>query len=370
LATPRSTHPSRHRAPARHRAPRRHHRGRWVATLLTAGSLAAGIAVTAGGGTAAASPTIQQVQAKVAAINVRAEKITEAYDAARGQLQQLKGQATAAHRTLVRDQALLAGMQHQLTSMVTAAYESAGLSGATEMLGSGNPELVMDQASDLGLVASSRQAALAKAFAASREVEAAQATYDSKVAAERATLAGIVSKRQQIQQLLVQAQAQLATLKAAQQRRLAQQAAREHAAELAARRAAEAAAPTAASPAYGGPASGAAAVAVRFAYAQLGKPYVYGGAGPDSYDCSGLTMRAWGAAGVALAHNAAEQQASVSAVSLSALEPGDLVFFGAPAYHVAIYVGNGNIIQAPHTGADVELTPLSYMPAPSGAGRP
>jgi cell wall-associated NlpC family hydrolase len=80
-------------------------------------------------------------------------------------------------------------------------------------------------------------------------------------------------------------------------------------------------------------------------------------------------MRAWEAAGVSLPHNAAMQESDIPAVSLSDLQPGDLIFFGSPAYHVAIYIGGGNMIQAPHTGADVEVTPVSYM-SPSGAGRP
>ena len=80
-------------------------------------------------------------------------------------------------------------------------------------------------------------------------------------------------------------------------------------------------------------------------------------------------MSAWAAAGVSLPHNAAMQQSEIPAVSTSDLQPGDLVFFGDPAFHVAIYIGGGNIIQAPHTGADVEITPLSYMP-PTSAGRP
>jgi cell wall-associated NlpC family hydrolase len=63
------------------------------------------------------------------------------------------------------------------------------------------------------------------------------------------------------------------------------------------------------------------------------------------------------------------QQSDIPSVSLSALQPGDLIFFGSPAFHVGIYVGGGNMIQAPHTGADVEVTPVSYM-TPSGAGRP
>jgi cell wall-associated NlpC family hydrolase len=109
---------------------------------------------------------------------------------------------------------------------------------------------------------------------------------------------------------------------------------------------------------------------VRFAYAQLGKPYVYGAAGPSSFDCSGLTMRAWGAAGVALPHNAAAQQSMLHYVAQSSLQPGDLVFFGSPAYHVGIYIGGGRFIHAPHTGDVVRIENLSYMPSFSGGGRP
>ncbi|HVT70611.1 MAG TPA: NlpC/P60 family protein, partial [Trebonia sp.] len=87
----------------------------------------------------------------------------------------------------------------------------------------------------------------------------------------------------------------------------------------------------------------------------------------NSFDCSGLTMRAWEAAGVSLPHNAAAQQSSIPAVSLGAMEPGDLVFFGSPAYHVGIYIGGGRMIAAPHTGTVVQIQPVG---SPSSAGRP
>ncbi len=342
------------------------------AVAITAAMAAATIGADLGAApsTASPAPTIHQVEKRIAAINIRAEKITEAYDAARGSLRQLENKAEATHRTLLKDQRLLSGMQGRIRSIATAAYESEGISGATSMLESGNPELLLQRAVDLGLVAHSRQAELAKAMAANRAVEADQATYDGELAAEHSTIASIITRREQIQTLLSKAHAQLKTLKAAQRARLAAEQARRRHHELMIREAYLQPARSPAHKAVAAPVTGAAAAAVRFAYAQLGKPYVYGAAGPDSYDCSGLTMRAWGAAGVALAHNAAEQQASVPSVSMSDLQPGDLVFFGVPAYHVAIYVGSGNIIQAPHTGADVEVTPLSYMPPASGAGRP
>jgi peptidoglycan DL-endopeptidase CwlO len=115
--------------------------------------------------------------------------------------------------------------------------------------------------------------------------------------------------------------------------------------------------------------SGDAATAIQVARAQLGKPYVWGAGGPDSYDCSGLTSYAWGHAGVSLPHSAAGQQGMGSSVAQSDLQPGDLVFFGSPAYHVALYIGDGMIIHAPTSGDVVKIVSLSSMPDYSGARR-
>ena len=116
--------------------------------------------------------------------------------------------------------------------------------------------------------------------------------------------------------------------------------------------------------------SGRAALAVRYAYAQLGKRYRYGAAGAITFDCSGLTMRAWAAAGVSLSHNAAAQYASTHHVARSALQPGDLVYFGRPIHHVGIYIGGGKFIEAPYTGADVRISNLSSRSDYAGASRP
>jgi cell wall-associated NlpC family hydrolase len=103
---------------------------------------------------------------------------------------------------------------------------------------------------------------------------------------------------------------------------------------------------------------GAASVAVAAATAQLGKPYVYAGAGPDAFDCSGLTMYAWGEAGVSMSHSATLQYTSFPHVPIDQLQPGDLVVFGHPIHHVGIYVGNGTMIEAPHTGAFVRYASI------------
>ena len=112
-----------------------------------------------------------------------------------------------------------------------------------------------------------------------------------------------------------------------------------------------------------------AQVAVDAALSQLGKPYSYGAAGPDSYDCSGLTMWAWAQAGVSLPHNSGAQYAATTRVDRSDWEPGDLLFFGSPIHHVGMYIGNGQMVEAPYTGRSVRVVSASrsdYV----GAGRP
>ena len=102
---------------------------------------------------------------------------------------------------------------------------------------------------------------------------------------------------------------------------------------------------------------------------QIGDAYVYGAAGPDAWDCSGLTMAAWGAAGVGLPHSSSAQFSSAPQVSTSALQPGDLVFYYSPISHVAIYIGNGKIVHAANPSYPVKVDPVGSMPI-SGAVRP
>ncbi|WP_091654387.1 C40 family peptidase [Micromonospora pallida] len=113
--------------------------------------------------------------------------------------------------------------------------------------------------------------------------------------------------------------------------------------------------------------SGQAGVAVRYAYGALGKPYRWGDDGPNGYDCSGLTLAAWRAAGKSLPHNAAMQWNATARVSRASLRPGDLVFYRGLG-HVALYVGDGKVIHAPTFGRNVEIRAVDLM-SPYGYGR-
>jgi peptidoglycan DL-endopeptidase CwlO len=111
------------------------------------------------------------------------------------------------------------------------------------------------------------------------------------------------------------------------------------------------------------------AKALAYAKAQLGEPYARSGAGPSSWDCSGLTMMAWGSVGVSLPHSSRQQFSRGQPVAQSDLQLGDLVFFYSDIHHVGLYAGNGQVIHAPRPGKSVEYIKMSYMPY-AGARRP
>jgi peptidoglycan DL-endopeptidase CwlO len=196
----------------------------------------------------------------------------------------------------------------------------------------------------------------------------------------------------QQQGLYNQAQGELATLvRQAQERAAAeQQAAAEARAKAAAAQAQASAPPSAArgggasavarpsggaaapaAPAGPAPsAKGGAGAAIAEAQRQLGKPYAWGAAGPNAFDCSGLTAWAWRAGGVSLPHFSGAQYSSTTHISMSAIQPGDLIFYESPDQHVALYVGGGQIIHAPHAGDVVRYDSLYYWNTSMMASRP
>ncbi|MEU4620804.1 NlpC/P60 family protein [Actinoplanes sp. NPDC023801] len=101
----------------------------------------------------------------------------------------------------------------------------------------------------------------------------------------------------------------------------------------------------------------------------IGKPYVFGSNGPNTYDCSGLTQEAWGAVGVHLEHYTKDQWGSTRAVSRSELKPGDLVFYYSDVHHVALYIGGGKVVHAPRTGDHVRMATIDRGPI-AGYRRP
>jgi len=121
--------------------------------------------------------------------------------------------------------------------------------------------------------------------------------------------------------------------------------------------------------------TGDAAAAIAFATAQIGDPYKWGAAGPDAWDCSGLTAGAWAAGGKSLPHYSVAQYTGSTAITAASLAPGDLVFWGSSSnsssiYHMALYVGDGQIIHAPRTGRSVVRESMYSWTTPNFFARP
>jgi cell wall-associated NlpC family hydrolase len=235
------------------------------------------------------------------------------------------------------------------------------------MLSSASPGDFVSQASLIDVVSSRRAAVLTEASKAS--AAATKAARDAKAAqAAAAKLTHDLSvKRTKLSQQAAQSQAMFNRLSASEQ-----QSFRDSQAAPVAERASRdetRSDPSAGAPVVNVPASGGAATAIAAARSKLGSAYVWAAAGPSTFDCSGLTMWAWAQAGVSLPHSSSMQYSSGTRVSASSLQPGDLVFYGSPIHHVALYVGGGQVIHAPQTGDVVRYASVDMMPI-VGAVRP
>jgi cell wall-associated NlpC family hydrolase len=331
-------------------------------------------------------------QAQVQALADKAEIVVEQYDASQDALSAAQVQLATDRAAITAAQTTVDSTQVQVDAIARDAYESGALGGAASVLLSQDPQAALRGADYLQRLADNRDRELAQATNARNALVQAQASANQELAsvqklqvslqAEQKTINALIGKQQAAldatqAQAAAQAAAQVAatTQVSRSETRTALPAAKAKAAAPVAKVAApvaKLAAPVvqAAVPALPAVASSKAAAVLRYAYAQLGKAYRYGAAGARTFDCSGLTMKAWAAAGVALSHNAAAQYYSTKHVAKGALQPGDLVYFGRPIHHVGIYIGGGKFIEAPYTGARIRISNLSARHDYAGASRP
>ncbi|WP_328990575.1 C40 family peptidase [Kribbella sp. NBC_01245] len=226
-----------------------------------------------------------------------------------------------------------------------------------------------------GLEELARQRAAAEAARKAEELRMRAAAKAAAEAAERAAEAAKQASRAKAER------ARKAAERAEQAAKRAREAKTRAEREKAAREAEEAARQAEKEAGRGGndddePGRSGIAGVIDFARAQLGEPYVWGAEGPSSWDCSGLTMKAWARAGVQLPHYSVAQYEQVRKISEDELRPGDLIFWSEDAddpgtiFHVALYIGEGRMIHAPRTGRPVRIDSVYYWEAPDFFGRP
>ena len=330
-----------------------------------------GLAVYSGAAGAAPQPTIAEAQAQVNSLQAKVDRIGEQYDQANEQLTAAKGRLGQVNREVSTAQARYTAARSQLAQVAVAAYENSGQTSILGLLTSGNPSTVLGQASLVTQIAGMHNAQATKFLGDAQLLASVQQQRQRTEEGVAALRAQLVAHKTSLTKLLASRQATLDSLTAAQQ---AQVAASTVGATggTAATTTTGTTGTTTTQPTYTGPTSTQAEKAVAFAYAQLGKPYVWGATGPDSYDCSGLVQAAWAAAGVSIPRVTYDQWAALPHIATSSIQPGDLLYYDGEG-HVAMYVGDGYIIDAPRTGLDVEKIPMNtgwYAAGFDGAVRP
>jgi cell wall-associated NlpC family hydrolase len=301
------------------------------------------LAITTTGATAAhAAPSEAELKKQIDKASDKLEDVTESYNKVRLDLKKTKADAVKLNASLKPAQEALTQANAKMQTIATSQYMTGRVGPMTVLL-TGNQDSLLQRMSYLDQITKANQKDI------DTYTETTQ-TFTDRQAALKTT-----EKKQTLQ--VQEAAAQKAKIKKDLEK-------------LYDMREAAFGSATEDSGSYTGDIPnipGSAGKAVTYAFGAVGKPYGFGDAGPNSYDCSGLTMAAWAAAGKSLPHNAAAQYSATARISKADLQPGDLVFYRSLG-HVALYVGGGKIIDAPSAGRDVLYRTINIM-TPYGYGR-
>jgi peptidoglycan DL-endopeptidase CwlO len=316
---------------------------------------------------AAAAPqpqrSVSQLLTDLQTLYRQTEQATETYNATAVKLQRQRAEVSRLDGELARARLTLLDSRSDAGRLARRQYQSAdGLGPYVRVLLAPDPQTALDEGHVVGELARAQARAVNRLSATERTKDtvarAARRALDAQL-----TLAEQQKKQQDavrtklaaVERLLAGlTPAQLAAIAALEQRGVAE---------------AQHKLTTAGSPPANRQASPEGARAVRYALNQLGKPYAWGAQGPRSYDCSGLTTQAWRHAGRSIPRTSQEQWQRLRRIPLGQLRPGDLVVYFPDATHVAMYVGNGKVVQAPRPGAKIQVSPLASYPV-LGAVRP
>jgi cell wall-associated NlpC family hydrolase len=295
---------------------------------------------------------LAQVQAKVRQLEEEATTAAEGAQEAKVKLASLTKTLNGIKAKAEIQGQTVSTLQRSLGTIAIEQYKSGGFGQSFELLFSSDPTLYLSSAGALDAITRRKSAQLRKFEAAQQRLNATTLTVNDKMALVAAAQKKLAAQSAIAQKKLAEAEQLLSKLTKAERERLAKLAEDQENAD-------QASSLEAAKSASG--VSGRAGTALKFALKQIGDRYVFGAAGLVTWDCSGLTMRAYQAAGVSLPHSSAAQSRMGKKVSLNALKPGDLLFFGRPVSHVGIYLGGGKMVHAPRSGSRVKVAPSGSL---------
>jgi cell wall-associated NlpC family hydrolase len=315
-----------------------------LTVMVFAAGLLLGVTGSAG---AAPMPSVSQVQAKLKRLQVQVDKLDQQYDQVKQQWLSTEQRLQLIDREIAADSKRFAGLRAEIGRIGITQYEDGNLNSSIAMLTSGNAQQILDKSSILLALSNANGWQIADFIAATRQLTNAQMQAQRTKAGLTELKNNLAKRRRELTALVNNQSSLLNSLLPAQRVGLGAGGGQTGGLK------------------YTGPTSTQAEKAVKFAYGAVGCPYSYGGTScSPGYDCSGLTMEAWASAGVSIPRTSYDQEAGLPQVNLAPgdptkyLQPGDILGFAGNS-HVGIYVGNGKLIDAPHTGASVQLVGLT-----------
>ena len=335
-------------------------------------SIAPSFAATTAQDVANARERLQQIQEDLASLN-------EQYNEALYQLQQAQQRVAEAEALKLAAEKRSETARARLSKRAVEAYTGMG-SQYDALLSSNSMTEFSDTLEFLGSMSQADADLATQADAAGQQAAWAEQEYNQAVAERQARLDDLAAKKQATADKLAEAQQIYSETQAAhddwvrqQQLALQRQQELEQQAAQPLPPTTESAPPSDPPPDYNPPpASGLGGRVAEYALSKVGSPYVFGAAGPDAFDCSGLTMWAWGQVGVSIPHSASAQYNSLPRVDLHQVEVGDIIYYSNFGPHVAIYIGGGQIVHArnPGPGGQVQVSSMWGYDTPYGAVRP
>ncbi len=303
---------------------------------------------------------LQRIKSEVQALDAQLEAVIEQYNMTNVRADQLRAAIAANEAKLGQLQADLAFRQEVLSERIRELYKQGNTSMIEVLTECKSVDDFVSNVDMMQRVGTHDAVVIQDVMSAEAECESVAEGLEAQKAELTGALNSLASQKAQIEGAMQQRQAMVAGVEAEINNLLAQEQAARTPSYIAPRR----------SPNYVPPAppNANAPLVVKIAYAQLGKPYVYAGSGPDVFDCSGLVMYCYAQIGISLPHSSYMQINCGPRVAYEDLQPGDLVFFHGYG-HVGMYVGDGQYIHAPHTGDVVRVANLSVRSDFCGACR-
>ncbi len=312
------------------------------------GVFALGVAASLGvigAPSATAQPSVASVQAQVTALYHQAEVINESYDKGNDTLAKLRSEVKDLSADAKRQDASLGGVRDELRDNALRQFEGSSLSEVGAVVVSDNPAEFLSQLSAMSAYQDIQSKVFADYDTQVTVLELRQQAVNDRLKDVAATEKQLAKDKAQIAAKLAKAKALLTSIGGTMPGDAPSVSRNE--VRL---------------PNFDVPATGAVGAALKFAMSQVGGPYAYGGIGNLGYDCSGLTMVSFSHAGIALPPSASAQYGYGTHVSVSNLQPGDLVFYYSPISHVGIYIGHGMIVNAEDPAGGVRVQPIFSMP--------